>query len=63
MTEQTEFSEEERDAYESLCPECGEPREVEWVQARTFGGTSWVKGHETCRNPKCPRSPDYDPDA
>ncbi|WP_371567035.1 hypothetical protein [Streptomyces canus] len=61
MTEQREFTDAERDAYRSPCPECGRPREVEWVTAATFGETVHLVSFETCRNPKCPESPEYEP--
>ena len=57
--EQSEFTDEERAAYRSPCPECGQERDVEWVHAVTFGKSVWVKGLETCRNPECPKSPGY----
>nr|WP_163017011.1 hypothetical protein [Streptomyces chartreusis] len=60
MTEQSEFTDQEREAYESPCPECGQERDVEWVRAVTFGKSVWVKGLETYWNPECPKSPNYE---
>lgn len=59
--EHGEYTNEERARYEreALCPECEQPRDVEWRRSNpgSSGELLYVPGLETCTTPDCRRNP------